>query len=106
MSRGTVFINDEAAYEAAIARNIRANARKGREARWFAENPEREAMVRRLSLEAYDCPGSFLAKMYENYEEWGTLTAGQEAAVIKIFSQNDERKAAWKAGIMATLTFC
>jgi hypothetical protein len=94
----SVIINDETAYEQGRQRAIKANARRGREARWLAEDATREVLVAQLARAAYDArPGSFLAKMGESLEEWGTLTAGQEAAIRKIFAQDAERAEVRKA---------
>jgi hypothetical protein len=35
--------------------------------------------------------------MCESYEKWGSLTEGQEAAVRRIFADDDARKAEWRA---------
>jgi hypothetical protein len=86
-------IRDEAAYEAGRNRAIRANARKGKRDRWLAEDATREAVITFLDIRGRD--GGFLAKMFEGLEEWGTLTAGQEAAVRKIMAQDAEKKAKW-----------
>lgn len=77
------------AYANAVRARIQANARKGRGARWLAEVADRAALVERLSRAS----GSFLAKMAESYEEWGSLTDKQEAAVRAAFGKADARKA-------------
>lgn len=86
-------IQDEAAYEAAIRRRIQANARKGKSARWHAEDPTREELVNWLVQQN----GAFAQKMRDSYEEWGTLTEGQERAVRKMRDEGDKRRAAMRA---------
>ena len=83
-------IQDEAAYEAAIRRRIQANARKGKQARWHAEDPTREALITWL----FEQSGAFCLKMRDSYEEWGTLTEGQERAIRKMRDDGAARKAA------------
>lgn len=99
-SRGPI-IENEAAYEDAIRRNIRNNARKGREARWFAEDRTRGDVVAFLVAYGTDDEGmskpGFIGKMHAGFEEWGTLTAGQEAAVRKIMADRAEKDAARKS---------
>ena len=83
-------IQDEAAYEAAIARRIQENARKGRGKRWLAEDPTRLALVNRLQAEV---GGGFLGKMLQSYNDWYSLTEGQERAVRECFAKADARRA-------------
>lgn len=88
-SRGQNFIENEAAYEAAIAARIKANARKGKGQRWVAEDPSRVQVINFLTDKTF----GFLGKMAAALDEWGSLSAGQEAAVRKIMDQQAERKA-------------
>ena len=87
-----MFIDNEARYEAAKSAYIRRNARVGRRSRWLAEAPSRNALVARLE-DAYRnaTRETFAVKMYHSYEQWGSLTAGQEAAVIRSFEQDAAR---------------
>ena len=84
-------VDDEAAYIAAANRRIKENARKGRAARWLAEDPTRADLVK--FIDAAADRDSFMRKMFESLEEWGSLTAGQEAAVRKCMAQAEARKA-------------
>lgn len=88
------FIRDEAAYDAAIQRHIRANARKGREDRWYAADPTRADLIQRLCREAN---GGFLGKMLDSFQEWGSLTDGQERAIRASFEKRDGKKAEARA---------
>lgn len=88
------YINDDRAYNDAVKRKIQANARKGRFQRWIDEDPSRENLIKVLE-ENFHAPrgNSFLVKMFQSFEEWGSLTPGQEAAVQKVIAQDAERKA-------------
>ena len=104
--RYTTQIENEAAYEDAIRRNIRNNARKGKQKRWVAEDATRQTVLDFLARFGTDDDGNakanFLGKMVESSWEWGTLTAGQEAAVRKIMAQRAEQDAARAAEKAAT----
>jgi hypothetical protein len=76
-----------------------ANAKKSKAARWMAEDATRAVLVEKM----YKSSNSFISTMLTNYADWGSLTAGQEAAVRKIFAKEDERKAAWKAADAASV---
>lgn len=80
-------------YESAIQARIKENARKGRSSRWMAENPERSVLIEKMN----NSSNSFIQKMLTSFFEWGSLTDGQEKAVINIFSKDEERKAGYKA---------
>lgn len=87
-------VRDQAQYDAGIQNHIRENARIGRQRRWLAEDPSRDALIKGL----YDAAnrareGSFVVKMIDAYGEWGSLTPGQEAAVRRIVEQNGQRDA-------------
>jgi hypothetical protein len=101
MSNRGNYIENEVAYEAARERNIRANARVGRERRWLAEDATRQQLIVFIDQNGRDDDGqprgTFLGKMAESFEEWGTLTAGQEAAVRKIVADRAEKQAERKA---------
>lgn len=90
---GNNFIENEGAYQEAIDRRIKANARKGRGARWLAEDATREALVTFIESKAFGGSG-FYKKLIQSYHEWGSLTDGQEAAVRKDIAGQAERKAA------------
>jgi hypothetical protein len=87
-------IENEAAYEAAIQRRIKLNARKG----WIARDPSRLDLEQRLQAEA--CrrgKDSFMGKMWDSLEKWGKLSEKQEAAILRIWADDatkrDQRKA-------------
>jgi len=88
-------IEDEAAYANAVDRKIKENARKGRGARWLKEDPTRNELVEFLFREG--SKGGFLGKMFVSYEDWGSLTPGQEAAVRKIMSALAAKNAEYAA---------
>lgn len=84
---------DSSAYNAAIARNIRENSRKGKGQRWLAEVADRKELIEKM----YASTNPFIDKMLNSYHEWGTLTVNQEAAVRKVFDKMIERKAEYAA---------
>ena len=86
-------IHNEAAYARGTERRIKENARKGRAARWLVEDPTRQEIVEYLKNMVGAHPG-FLGKMADAMLDWGSLTAGQEAAVRKTMAGNIERKEA------------
>jgi hypothetical protein len=91
------YIHDDAAYARGRDAAIKRNARQGKRARWFADDPTREALELRLRSAGYDKPGTFLAKMAESLNEWGSLTEKQEAAVRKVFAGWDTKQVERKA---------
>ena len=88
-------------YEAAVEARIHANARTGRRRRWLAADPTRQDVINKMYEAANHArEGSFIVKMVESYDEWGSLTGNQEAAVRRIVEQNaqrDEARAAARA---------
>jgi hypothetical protein len=87
---------DNPAYVAAVEANIKANARKGRNKRWIASNPDAqevndflEDVSNNLGMKR---PGQFITDMAESLEEWGHLTPKQTDAVIKSI----KREQGWK----------
>ena len=83
------FIENEDAYAAAIERNIKANAAKTR--RKAFELRERSAEVSDFLCESSMGTG-FIQSMYDALFEWGNLTDGQYAAVLKIIEKRSEQK--------------
>lgn len=77
-------------------RNIRANARKGRGARWLAEDPSREALASRIA-QAGERGDAFMRKMDDAIREWGSLSPKQEEAVKASFARQDARRAEARA---------
>ena len=71
---------------------IKARATAKKRAAWIAADDTRPALVETISLLAYD-KGGFWASMDDALGQWGSLTAGQEAAVRRIFAQDAARKA-------------
>lgn len=87
-------VRDQAQYDAGIQNHIRENARIGRQRRWLAADPTRDALIKGLYAAAHRArEGSFVVKMVDAYSEWGSLTEGQEAAVRRIVEQNGQRDA-------------
>lgn len=97
MSRG-IYIENEVAYEAAKDAYIKRNATIGRRNRWLAEDPTRHALVARLKAAeetAYQTGReTFASKLAGSLDQWGSLTAGQEAAVRRSFEQDAARATA------------
>lgn len=85
-------VRDQQQYDAGIQNHIRENARIGRQRRWLAADPTRDALIKGLYAAANRArEGSFVVKMVDAYCEWGSLTEGQERAVRRIVEQNAER---------------
>jgi hypothetical protein len=84
------------AYNDAVRETIKARATAKKQAAWLAADETRAPLVEGVRLLAYD-KGGFWASMLEAYENWGSLTGGQEAAVRRIFAQDAARKAERKA---------
>jgi len=82
-SRGIAFIENEAAYENAIQRNIKINAAKGRRARWNAANADAGEIVDFLSFSgAWEgrlgwFSSELRGKLFDAIFEWGSLTDKQ-----------------------------
>ena len=99
----TGYIENEAAYERAIARRIAANREKGRLARlpatmkaYLAQpgKPEVIAALRAaVARNANRRPG-FLEALLHGFEQWGSLTEKQEAAILTAIARDEERAAA------------
>lgn len=104
------FIDNEAAYEAAIARNIRENRRKGGEKRFRAAFEDAQALIDFVEARVSDAQVSFYAEWgraledasfidacYAGLKTFGGLTEKQALAVRNIIAKNAERKAAYRA---------
>lgn len=85
-----MYVENEAAYERAIMRNIRNNARKT-----FMTTPRANEIVNWL---ADNCSRSdFANSLFNAFETYGKLTEKQAAAVIKCIDTAAARKAEWAA---------
>lgn len=110
--RNRGYIENEAAYEAAIARNIRNNARKTARDKWMKiEGAERANafLFRYDEFEDHFCPhtgnflgmhpvvqvslGDFYRSMVDNVNEWGGLTEKQTKAVLDMIERGEKRVA-------------
>lgn len=89
--RAPAIIEHPDRYDAAVNARIKANASKGRRTRWMAADPTREGLVEWLTVTGYD-KGGFLQKMLDAYNEWGSLTEGQEAAVRRTVTVRRPRR--------------
>lgn len=87
------FIENEVAYEAATARRIKENARKGREKRWLAEDSTRADLCSAIREKAWDSGSKFWNSMVSQIDEWGSLSEKQEAACRRSLDQDETRKA-------------
>ena len=94
MIRAPVYVEDELAYNRATEARIKANRTKGGRKRYLATYPDAQAVLDWL---AHNAKPGFLAKMADACEEWGGLSPGQHAAVVKIMTENSARKAEWHA---------
>ena len=108
-------IHNERAYAAAIDSRIKANRRKGAERRWLADNADalraRDFLLAQGAYEPTEsvdrfghsrwtdhpvrraAHGDFFAKMIDTLNEWGALSDGQTAAVIKMIERSEQRLA-------------
>ena len=88
-------IDNPEAYQAAIKRKIRENATKTRRKAFVLRNRSKEVSAF-LSRHAYS--GGFVESMHDALLEWGDLTDGQYAAVLKVI---DKRAAQQKIARLA-----
>ena len=96
MERTMSYIENEDAYEAAIARRIKANASKTRYKKWFAENPDAAELESYVYAKSYDNNGQgFWGDMANAMGEWGALTEGQTKAVRNSIEKAAQRRAEW-----------
>ncbi len=103
-------IEHEAAYAAAIDRNIRNNARKTRSAKWLATADGKRANAFLFEHDEFEytmladgtcfthpvvkaCLGDFYTKMHNSVNEWGGLTEGQTNAVLAMIARGKARVA-------------
>jgi hypothetical protein len=110
MTRGT-FIENETAYEAAIARNIRINAFKTRAAKWLATPDGKRCNEFLFQMGEFEPTyradghfdqthpvvkasfGEFYDKMRSSVNEWGGLTEGQTKTVLGMIARGEARAA-------------
>lgn len=96
MSYSRIIPENEAAYEAAIERNIKQNANKTRYKKWFAENPDAAELESYVYSKSYDNNGQgFWGDMANAIGEWGALTEGQTKAVRNSIEKAAQRRAEW-----------
>lgn len=103
-------IDNEGAYEAAIERNIRNNARKTRSAKWLETDGGKRANAFLFEHDEFEytlladgtyfihpvvraCLGDFYTKMRDSVLEWGGLTEGQTNAVLAMIARGEARVA-------------
>jgi hypothetical protein len=84
------------AYNDAVKERIKAAATAKKARAWFDADNSRETLMDDVRARAYD-QGGFWASMHDAFEQWGSLTPNQEAAVRRIIDQDAARKAARKA---------
>jgi hypothetical protein len=87
------YVENESAYIAATERRIKANAMKGRAARWLKEDPTRADLAASIREKAYDTSSKFWNDMANQIDEWGSLSERQEAACRRILDEDVQRKA-------------
>ena len=89
-------IENEAAYEAAVANRIKANASKTRYKKWLAENPDAAELESYVYAKSYDNGHQgFWGSMADAIGEWGALTEGQTKAVRNSIEKDAQRRAEW-----------
>lgn len=92
-------IYNEAAYEAAIKRNIMANARKT----WEANTPRADEIISALSEgreyrdygASFTYTENFMGKMAWAFDTFGKLTEGQSNAILKGIDARAAKRAEW-----------
>lgn len=90
------YIENEDAYEAAIARRIRENANKTRYKKWLEENPDAAELESYVYAKSYDNNNQgFWGDMANAIGEWGALTEGQTKAVRNSIEKAAQRRAEW-----------
>ena len=111
-------IDNEVRYQAAIERNIRANAAKTRRRKWQAMERYQEAYdflneqgQFEPTLDKHDCwvshpwvkvsQGKFYSAMFTQHLEWGGLSEKQHAAVVKMIDDAAQRIADREASFQA-----
>jgi hypothetical protein len=104
MSRDFSHVENEAAYFKAIDQRISVNRVKGRTQRWYKEDPSRESLMMLLAREEARS-GSFMEAMQTAFEQWGSLTLGQEAAVRKVFDSRTAKRAEYRERDAASAHF-
>jgi uncharacterized protein with PIN domain len=88
-------IGNVSAYDAAIARRIaasRAQTAAAKRNQWLLEDPSRAELIR--YLDGRQMRSEFARKLLDSFQQWGTLTENQEAAVRRMQAQDAERDAA------------
>lgn len=84
-------IENEAAYEAAISARIKENARKGRGARWLAEDATRADVV--TYCQRRSGGSAFYLKLWDAYQEWHSFTDKQESMIRADMAKDAARRA-------------
>ena len=105
-------IINEARYEAAKARRIRENRRIGGERRFKAAHADAQILIdfindnvsiKQTQYGSVKLPNaSFIDACWCNLEEWGGLTDNMAAAIRKMITQREERKAEYRARDLAS----
>jgi hypothetical protein len=78
---------DNPRYVAAVEASIKANARKSRAKKFYANDERAQEITEFLAGSSYDNADSFLGKMETALNEYGSLTEGQRNAVVKIIDK-------------------
>lgn len=85
---------NEAAYYRPMQRNFRAAAAR-KQIAWLAADESRRNLISQLA--SLSGTNDFYTSLYSAFNEYGTLTEKQEAALVKSFAQRAERREAAKA---------
>lgn len=81
-------IDNPSAYQDAVQAHIRANARIGRERRWYEADDTRRALIQALGQSR----NNFAAKLLEGFSEYGSLTENQERAARNMLERDGVRQ--------------
>lgn len=97
-------IQDEIAYENAVARKIKENTIKGKRSRWEAMDRFEEAHDFLMGTGKFEssqsgdyhpqrkvCFGKFFTSLQDTVFEWGGLTQKQHDALLKMLDSSEER---------------
>jgi len=96
-----MIIENEAAYNAAIKRNILANANKTWRANTERADEIEDAIVSGRRFDDYGkvigYTDDFIGSMADAFDKWGKLTPNQSAAILRGIDARAARRAEWKS---------
>ena len=97
MVKYAAHIHDEAAYDAAIARNIAANRIKGYRARWYEAIPANKELIAALGDSVARKPNSFYSSLLESFRDYGKLSDRQAESARTALARDSAKIQAFRA---------